>query len=108
MVDEETQDVSAGPAGAPPNRDARRDPGVIEGEIAARRADERQPPAAAAPPPESAAEPPGAPAAKPPARRLSRRPGPLACWPRHCRPGRRRRLFFLRVESRCGGDREPA
>jgi hypothetical protein len=66
MVDEETQDVSAGPAGAPPNRDARRDPGVIEGEIAARRADERQPPVAAAPPPESAAEPPGAPAAKPP------------------------------------------
>ena len=65
MVDEETQDVSAGPAGAPPNRDASRDPGVIEGEIAARRADEREPPPAAAHPYESAAEPPGAPAAKP-------------------------------------------
>ena len=40
MVDEETQDVAAGPAGAPVNRDARPDPGVIEGEIAARSADE--------------------------------------------------------------------
>ena len=38
MVDEETHDVSAGPAGAPPNRDRRRDPGVIEGEIAGPRA----------------------------------------------------------------------
>jgi hypothetical protein len=56
MVDEETQDVSAGPAGAPPNRDARRDPGVIEGEIAAGRADEREPRPAAAAAPESAAE----------------------------------------------------
>ena len=36
MVDDETQDVSARPAGAPPNRDARPDPGVIDGEIAAR------------------------------------------------------------------------
>jgi hypothetical protein len=35
MVDEETQDVAAGRAGAPVNRDARPDPGVIEGEIAA-------------------------------------------------------------------------
>ena len=36
MVDEEIQDVSAGPTGAPVNRDAPREPGVIEGEIAAR------------------------------------------------------------------------
>src|SRR5271170_174200 len=65
MVDEETNDVSAGPAGAPPNRDAPRKPGVIEGEIAAREADERErPPAAAAP--ESAAQPRPSPAAEPP------------------------------------------
>jgi hypothetical protein len=38
MVDEETQNVS----GAPPNRDARRDPKVIEGEIAARAPDESE------------------------------------------------------------------
>jgi len=36
MVDQEIRDVSAGPTGAPVNRDARREPGVIEGEIAAR------------------------------------------------------------------------
>jgi hypothetical protein len=66
MVDEETQDVSPAPAGAPPNRDARRDPGVIEGEIAARGADEHAPPPSAAAPPESAAQPQPAPAAKPP------------------------------------------
>lgn len=49
MVDEETHDVSAAPAGAPPNRDPRRDPGVIEGEFAAPGTDERDaPPAAAA------------------------------------------------------------
>ena len=36
MVDEELQGVSDGPAGAPVNRDARPDPEVIEGEVAAR------------------------------------------------------------------------
>src|SRR5580700_11787508 len=35
MVDEEIKDASAGPTGAPVNRDARREPEVIEGEIAA-------------------------------------------------------------------------
>jgi len=30
MVDQETKDVSAGPTGAPVNRDARREPEVIE------------------------------------------------------------------------------
>jgi hypothetical protein len=39
MVDQETKDVSAGPAGAPVNRDARREPEVIEGAIAAREPD---------------------------------------------------------------------
>ena len=34
MVDEEIKDVSAGPTGAPVNRDARREPDVIEGEMA--------------------------------------------------------------------------
>ncbi len=34
MVDEEIKDVSAGPTGAPVNRDARREPEVIEGEMA--------------------------------------------------------------------------
>jgi hypothetical protein len=34
MVDEEIKDVSGGPTGAPVNRDARREPEVIEGEIA--------------------------------------------------------------------------
>ena len=43
MVDEETQDVAARRAGAPVNRDARPDPGVIEGEIAARGAHEDVP-----------------------------------------------------------------
>jgi hypothetical protein len=57
MVDEQTQDVSAGPAGAAPNRDTRRDPSVIEGEIAARGTAEREPPASDATAPESAAEP---------------------------------------------------
>ena len=64
MVDEETQDDSRTPAGVPPNRDARRDPDVIEGEIAARETDERDPPpSAASPPPESAAQPQPVPAA---------------------------------------------
>ena len=40
MVDEEIKDVSAGPTGAPVNRDARREPEVIEGEIAARDPDD--------------------------------------------------------------------
>ena len=43
MVDEETQDVAASRAGAPVNRDARPDPGVIEGAIAARGAHEDEP-----------------------------------------------------------------
>ncbi|MGH6799433.1 MAG: hypothetical protein ACREDI_13750, partial [Roseiarcus sp.] len=64
MVDQETQDVSAGPAGAPVNRDARRDPEVIEGEIAARGTGDNEPspgPTAA----QSRAEPRPAPAATP-------------------------------------------
>ena len=52
MVDDETQDVSARPAGAPPNRDARPDPGVIDGEIAARGPNEPEPPPTAAGAPE--------------------------------------------------------
>jgi hypothetical protein len=40
MVDEEIKDVSAGPTGAPVNRDARSEPEVIEGEIAGRDADD--------------------------------------------------------------------
>jgi hypothetical protein len=40
MVDEEIQDVSAGPTGATVNRDTRREPEVIEGEIAARESDD--------------------------------------------------------------------
>jgi hypothetical protein len=36
MVDEETQDVASGSAGAPPNRDFRRPPNVIEGEVSER------------------------------------------------------------------------
>ena len=40
MVDEEIKDVSDGPAGAPVNRDARREPEVIDGEIAAREAED--------------------------------------------------------------------
>jgi hypothetical protein len=62
MVDEEIEHVPAGPTGAPVNRDARREPEVIEGEIAARETDDsRSPPystgaeASADPPP--AAEP---------------------------------------------------
>ncbi len=53
MVDDETHDVSAPLAGAPPNRDQRRDAGVIEGEIAARGTDEREPATA----PEGATQP---------------------------------------------------
>jgi hypothetical protein len=61
MVDDETQDVSARPQGAPPNRDARPDPGVIDGEIAARGPNESEPPPAAGAP-ESVAQPRPAPA----------------------------------------------
>jgi hypothetical protein len=64
MVDQETKDVSAGPAGAPVNRDARREPEVIEGEIAARETDGSEPPPDP-PAPESSAEPSLAPAAAP-------------------------------------------
>ena len=42
MVDEEIKGVSAGPTGAPVNRDARREPEVIEGEIAAPGTDDRE------------------------------------------------------------------
>jgi hypothetical protein len=44
MIDEETQGDSAASAGAPVNRDSRREPDVIEGEIAARETGEREPP----------------------------------------------------------------
>lgn len=44
MVDEEIEDVPAQPSGAPANRDARREPEVIEGEIAARETDDSKPP----------------------------------------------------------------
>jgi hypothetical protein len=45
MVDEEIKDASAGPTGAPVNRDARPEPEVIEGEIAASEAaDSKSPP----------------------------------------------------------------
>jgi hypothetical protein len=64
MVDEETENVSAGPAGAPPNRDTRRNPGVIEGEIAARVREQHEPASGAAAA-ESAAQPRPAPAAEP-------------------------------------------
>ena len=61
MVDEEITDVSAGPTGAPVNRDARREPEVIEGEVAARETDDStSPPHSTAP--ETSADPP--PAAK--------------------------------------------
>ncbi len=40
MVDEEIKDVSAGPSGAPVNRDPRREPDVIEGEVAASAAED--------------------------------------------------------------------
>jgi hypothetical protein len=62
MVDEEIKDVSGGPTGAPVNRDARREPEVIEGEIAAREAEDNNssPYATAA---ETRADPPAARAA---------------------------------------------
>jgi hypothetical protein len=62
MVDEEIEDVPTGPTGAPVNRDARREPEVIEGEVAAREADDsKSPPYSTAP--ETSADPP--PAAEP-------------------------------------------
>src|SRR6204780_114733 len=60
MVDEEIKDVSAGPTGAPVNRDARREPEVIEGEIAARDPDD----SASSPDPTAAETKAGARAAK--------------------------------------------
>ena len=57
MVDQETKDVSAGPTGAPVNRDARREPEVIEGEIAARETHGSEPPPEDPPAPESSTEP---------------------------------------------------
>ncbi len=65
MVDEEAQDVSTGPAGAPPNRDRRPAPGLIEGEIAGSGTDQREPRAAATGS-ESAADPQPGRAAEPP------------------------------------------
>ncbi len=58
MVDEEITNVSAGPTGAPVNRDARREPEVIEGEVAA-----RDPDGGASSPDPTAADPPAAKAA---------------------------------------------
>ena len=67
MVDEEIEDVPAGPTGAPVNRDARREPEVLEGEIAAREKNDSQPPpdstgaeTSADPPPAKPARGPGA------------------------------------------------
>ena len=62
MVDEDTQKVVAEPAGAPVNRDARPDPGIIEGAIAGRGADEVGSSPGAT---EAAAQTSAAPAAKP-------------------------------------------
>ncbi|MFY9969928.1 MAG: hypothetical protein WAK41_11055, partial [Roseiarcus sp.] len=57
MVDEESQDVASDPAGgAPVNRDRQRDPGVIDGEVAAR-VDGEAPAAAAADVPKAEAPP---------------------------------------------------
>jgi hypothetical protein len=62
MVDEEIEDIPAGPSGAPVNRDARREPEVIEGEVAARETDDsKSPPYSTAP--KTSADPP--PAAEP-------------------------------------------
>jgi hypothetical protein len=64
MIDEETQGDSAAPTGAPVNRDALREPEVIEGEIAARETGENEPPPDRSAG-ESRAEPRPAPAAAP-------------------------------------------
>jgi|HubBroStandDraft_6_1064221.scaffolds.fasta_scaffold96528_2 hypothetical protein len=61
MVDEESQDVAPAPAGgAPVNRDRRGDPGVIDGEVAAR-VDDEAPAATAAETPRTEAPPRSAP-----------------------------------------------
>ena len=61
MVDEESQDVASAPAGgAPVNRDRRGDPGVIDGEVAAR-VDDEAPAATAAETPRTEAPPRSAP-----------------------------------------------
>ena len=66
MVDEESQDIAPETAGgAPVNRDARRDPGVIDGDVAAPVVDE--PPAAAATELPSAEAPPRSPSPEKPA-----------------------------------------
>src|SRR5271166_1381543 len=72
MVDEEIHNASAGPAGAPPNRDAQPDPVVIEGEITARGPDEREPPPGA-PEGENAPQPEPEPAPPPEPRRVGSR-----------------------------------
>ena len=58
MVDEEIQDVPAQPTGAPVNRDPRRDPDVIEGEIAAREIEEGKSPSDSTEPETNAGPPP--------------------------------------------------
>ena len=66
MIDHDTEGDSAESAGAPVNRDARRDPGVIEGEIAAREPADKE-----APPGPTAAERGAEPSAAPIGRRQS-------------------------------------
>src|SRR5580658_6095340 len=62
MIGEEAQDVASGTAGgAPVNRDMRRDPGVIDGEVASHGAAEDAPPSARGAPEDA---PPSAAAAK--------------------------------------------
>ena len=56
MIDQETQDDSAESASAPVNRNSRREPEVIEGEVAARETGQNQPPRNS-PPPEGVARP---------------------------------------------------
>jgi hypothetical protein len=63
-IDEETKGDPAESAGAPVNRGARPDPGVIEGEVAARDTNENAPPRDSAAP-ENAARPEAGPAARP-------------------------------------------
>ena len=103
MVDEEINDVSAGPTGAPVNRDARREPEVIEGEIAAREPDD----SVVVSGPESGRN----------QRRSSRRQSRPAHWRswfsrRRDRwvdrlgAGPRRRLYVFRLQGRRVGDRE--
>jgi hypothetical protein len=65
MIDQESKGDSAESAGAPVNRDARREPEVIEGEIAARETNENEPARDSAAG-ESAARPEAAPPVRPP------------------------------------------